>query len=116
MMWSSNLLILILFQHKLSALGHLPNDFGDLNTELASVWENLIHDVEERCGADGELHDWSVDWRTVHVKLTDGLRLTGFERYLNWFGRTLHKEIEKKRRPINQEPKRFRPIKKRRTQ
>jgi len=100
--------------HKLSAntSACLPDDFTDLNTELASVWENLIHDVEERCSVDGQLCNLSVDWGTVHVKLTDGLRLTGFERYLNWFGRKSHKENEKKRpAPI----KRFRPSKKHRT-
>jgi hypothetical protein len=97
--------------YKLPAAGDIPPDFDDLNAELDAVWKNVVGDVGERSGIDLASTDFSIDWAAVRARLPDALRLTGFDRYLKWYGRNLHKEKAKKRQR-DPGPKRFKPRKK----
>jgi hypothetical protein len=80
-------------------LGGDLEDFTNLNTQLSDVWCSIVHDVAEQIGTQVDPLPLSVDWSRLRLKLVAGLRHTGYDRYLRWFGSAEYSKEEKKKRP-----------------
>jgi len=88
-------------------------DLAGLNLQLSNVWSSVVHDVAERLGTQADPLPLSIDWSLVRSRIVEGLRHTGFSRYLKWFGAARHREERKKRPAVSN--KIHRPLKRSRT-